>query len=249
MVSAQIETVVTPIKIDPALLSGLSLERVNDPNQPDRELYQKRVFRGSKISVYIVSSETASAFHESYGIDEFLYLINGGARLKPKGEGDTYHYTGDFFMVPKGYAGDWETIGGNKLHHEVSVISTARNKNEVDPESIKPMAIDKQKLSGIGMTKVDGENEMYFDQIYEGHEITIATAAEAATTKKINRTLEEQVIYILAGSLTLTDLQGKKHHFFAGDFLIIPAKFRGEWKSDGHHLFRYIQVTKSDWKE
>lgn len=239
---------IKPLRLDAATLSGLNLESVTNTKEPDRKLFQRNLYKGREISVYIVSSESASATHDSYGIDEFLYLINGGAMLKPKGGTEQNHYTGDFFIAPRGYVGEWETIGGTDFHHELSVISTRRNKNEIDPNKIQPFAIDKKKLSGIGITKIDAEKEIYQDVIYEGHELTIVLNAEAATQKEIRKPLKEQLIYVIAGSVTITDGNGKKQDFFAGDFFVLPAGFMGKWESKGHHLFRSMSVTKTAWK-
>jgi len=237
-----------PISFDREYLSGLSLQSVTNKNEPNRKLFQKNLYRGLDISVYIVSSESATKFQDNYGIDEFLYLINGGARMQPKDKADQYFYTGDFFIAPKGFVGDWETIGGTAFHHELSVISTARNKNEIDPTKIQPIFIDKNKLSGIGITKVSDNPEVYLDNIYEGHEITTTLHAHASKTIDSYQPKQEQLVYIIAGALKLTDTAGTIHEYFAGDFLILPTDFVGKWESRGHHLFRYLSVTKSNWK-
>lgn len=239
------KTVIRPILLDAAYLSGLNLKSVTNANQPDRKLFQKRLYRGTDISIYIVSSESASANHESYGMEEFLYLINGAARMKPKQGAERYYYTGDFFIAPKGYIGEWETIGATDFHHELSVISTKRNKKEANPDKLLPVLIDKKILSGIGMTKINTAETLYRDTIYQGHELTIITEAEAASNKTIDQALDEQLIYVIAGAVNIIDKANQSQTFYAGDFFVLPANFTGQWKSSGHQLFRSMRISKS----
>ncbi len=239
---------IKPLLIDRATLSGENLNKVRNPNDPDRRLFQRRLFRGEEISVYIVSSETATAAQNNYGIDEFIGVINGRARLNPaKGE-ERFFTHGDFFVAPKGFTGDWETQGAEEFYHEISVITTDRGP-EADSNSnnILPIQIDKDKLSGIGMTKVktlDGKLK-YQDILYKGLELKVILNAEESSTKEINENLEEQLIYLISGTLTLTPTNKDDQIFYAGDYLVLPKNFSGHWETKGHGPTRWLSIQKN----
>jgi len=112
--------VIKPLLVDKEVLSGIGLKQVTNANEPDRELFQQNIFRGNDISVYVVSSETASASHDNYSIDEFIYLVNGSAQISTEGESLQTFSTGDFFVAPKGLKGEWETHGATNYHHDSS---------------------------------------------------------------------------------------------------------------------------------
>ncbi len=238
--------IVKPLLIDQQHFSGVNLLRGRNPEQADRKLFFRNIFSGKELRVQIVSSETASASPEDLGIDEFIYLINGGARLAPKNAPERTYLTGDFFMVPRGYAGDWETLGATEYHHEVSITTMQRNENPYDPNKTLPVLMDRQKLAGLGITKLPDRASHYRDVLYDGHELKVVLDAEPPGVKNINAPLSEQVIYIVSGMLTLWDTAGEEQTFYAGDFIILPVGFTGTWQSEGHNLFRFLRVFKSD---
>jgi len=188
--------VINPIPIDIKSISGLNLQPVTNQNEPERRLFQKRILRGLDLSVYVVSSETATASHSSYGIDEFLYLINGRARLNPENGDEVIYNTGDFFVAPKGFKGEWETQGGNEFLIELSVISTQRNEEPVDPNKTLPYLIDKAILSGVGI-KPQGspENNSFTNEVYQGPEIVVSIHAEKPDSIiQVKTPMQEQFI-------------------------------------------------------
>ena len=241
------KTIIQPIPLDKTALSGVNLKSVNDPKQPDRKLFQQNLFNGSEIAVYVVSSETKSAMQDNYGIDEFIYLYNGRARLNPKFGKEVIYNTGDFFLTPKGFTGEWETQGGNEFHYELSVIAKNRPKKTNEPNKALPYLIDKAKLSGIGLTKtaMKDNSEFYRDVLYKGVELEIILEAEKGRTINMDETIDEQLVYVIAGTVSITPTGGKEQTFYTGDFFVLPRLFSGTWESKGHHLFRTLRVKKS----
>ena len=240
------EEAIVPILINKETLSGLNLSRGKNPEQPDRKLFFQNIFRGETLSVQVISSGNASASPEDLGIDEFLFLVNGGARLSPKGAAEKTFIAGDFFMVPRGFNGDWETIGSPSFHHEISVTTVERNEAALDSKKTMPVLMDKQKIAGLGITKTS--QGKYYDLLYEGHELTITLEGELPQVKKIESPLQEQIIYIAEGTLSLWDSSGKEYNFTTGDFVVVPQGFTGTWQSRGHELFRFLKMRKSEWK-
>ena len=238
---------IEPILVEKEAFSGIGLRSVTNAKEPNRKLFQKNLFRGKDISVYIVSSERAMTNHKDMGIDEFIYLINGSARMKPNGENERFYNTGEFFLAPKGYSGEWETLGATKYHYELSVITTGRTPKGKFGKSKSPYKIDSKKLSGQGLTKIktaDGK-EFYRDELYKGIELELSLEAEEGRQIELPLTTEDQLIYVIAGKVTLTANGGKPKTFYTGDFFIIPRDFKGTWESKGHHLFRSLRVKKT----
>ncbi|MEM1119603.1 MAG: cupin domain-containing protein [Bacteroidota bacterium] len=238
-------TIIEPILLDKAMLSGLNLKPVTSPTQPERRLFQKRLFRGKEIAVYVVSSETAEADWNNYSIDEFIYVLNGRARLHPRNDAERFYYPGDFFFAPKGYTGIWETQGGAEFYHELSVIALDRPKEKVDSLQ-QPTLLDKAKLAGRGITPKKENKESYHDVLVEGTELDVHLEGEKGSKKEITTPLKEQLIYIIAGTLSLTPKGGVTRTFYTGDFLVLPDGFIGQWESKGHNLFRSLRVYKAN---
>lgn len=239
--------VINPIPIDVKVLSGLDLKPVTNKNDPDRRLFQKRLYRGEDLSVYVVSSETATANHKSYGIDEFLYVLNGRARLNPLNGDEVFFNTGDFFLAPKGFNGEWETQGGDEFLIELSIITTRRAAEDIDQSKTLPYLVDKEKLSGIGITQIgEPSNKSYKDELYQGAELEIEILAEKPdSTYDINESMKEQLVYVISGVAKIQAEGGEEFVFHRGDFYLLPDGFRGTMKTMGHGLFRYLKVSKS----
>ena len=144
--------------IDRNVLSGLNIPRFKLPKTPEREYYQKRLFGGSDLSVFILSSATADNKIESFPIEEYVYYIQGKADINLASKEHITFLGGDHLFVPKGFKGVWKNSGGNLLHLELSVISTRRSKKDVVSKPKKPFLLDRLKLSGFGLTKIS-ENE------------------------------------------------------------------------------------------
>lgn len=235
--------VIDPIRLDPSAISGLGLKKVTSSSDPDRLLFQRRLFQGNDISVYVVASETKTAKWEDYGIEEFIYVINGRARLHPAEGKERFYYPGDFFLVPKGYKGAWETQGGQSYYHELSIIANERT-STADTQ-LSPVLMDKAQIAGINISPVDGSNQSFHDLLHHGQDLKVITQSEHPNTVLDFRNTTEQLIYIIAGALTLQAKGGESMTFQTGDFFILPHNFVGSWVSEGHQLFRTLRVEKA----
>ena len=203
--------------------------------------FQKTIYKGKELSVFVLSSETATNKIEKFPIDEFVYYINGKATVKNSKEKVNF-YAGDYLAVPKGFSGNWTNNGGNKYHLELSVIANKRSKKTNNSKEKFPFVLNRELLSGIGITKQDSIN--FKDVLYKGSELEISTISEKPNVKKLNRNSKEEFIHILIGKVTLTSSSGKSETFYKGDFFIIPKDFEGIWKSEGQNLLRYLKVTQ-----
>ncbi len=239
---AQDTTTIKPIAIDKDALSGLNLNGVKNKSQPNRLLFQSDLFLGEEIGVFVVASETATADWDNYRVDEFIFVLNGRARLKPKNNEQVFFDKGDFFIAPKGYHGIWETQGGESYYHELAVIALNREKDSAI-SGLEPVGIDKSKLNGINISKYsDGS---FKDVLFEGKQLTVTTKSEKPETKTLNTIDQDQLVYVLAGKVTITSKDKSEQIFYTNDFFVLPKGFSGLWKSEGHSLFRSLHITKT----
>jgi len=238
------DTLITPLALDRGYLSGLDLDPVRSSWDPDRKLFQKKLYRGTDLGVYVVSSETATATWEDYSIDEFIYVINGRARLRPQGLSDQYFTPGSFFVAPYGYKGDWETQGGTEYYHELSVVAVQPDTSR-KPLQITPHRLDSDKIAGIGLTQEPNPDTELRDVLYDGAQLHIVLyALQGSSHPQSIEISEDELIYVIAGSIEYKTGQSSTI-FYAGDFFILPKGYNGRWQCRGHHLYRYISVTKA----
>ncbi|MEM9919009.1 MAG: cupin domain-containing protein [Bacteroidota bacterium] len=242
-VAAQVPASDGPVeafRIAQSLLSGLDIPRLKLENHPERAYFQKRIYKGSELSVFILSSETALNEIKNFPIDEFVYYLNGKAEIVPQ-EGDALSfYAGDYLFVPKGFSGNWTNNGGNTYHLELSVISNRRANSTMISEAKMPFVLDRALMSGIGLTAID--TATYRDVLYEGVELDVVTESEKSNKREILNSEKEVFIHVLNGSLTLRAKNGEANTFYSGDFFVLPKGFTGRWESKGQNLLRILKV-------
>ncbi|MFK7747857.1 MAG: cupin domain-containing protein [Kordia sp.] len=239
LVSAQQSTkgtIVTPFKISERYLSGLDIPQVRLKAHPKRMYFQKRIYKGSELSIFILSSETATNTIDKFSIDEYVFYLKGKAEIElQNGEKQTF-LSGDHVCVPKGFSGNWTNNGGNQYHLELSVISNKRAPKEAVSTPAKPFLLGEERLSGIG--EIPQKHTLF-----SGVELTMKTVTEKPETKEILKNTQEQFIHVLDGIVTITPKNGKAQIFYRNDFFVLPKGFSGTWKTEAQHTFRMLVVT------
>jgi len=237
-----------PILLDKEALSGLGLERLKADWIPaDREVYRKTLFEGTKLKVSVLAATGAKHTFKKTPYTEFIRILNGRATLTEKNGTIHTFETGDFFIVPKGFEGEWHSEG-NRYYQQL--IISSKERSEGDATGVpKPLLIDRSKLSGIGLDKRvwerNPEREVYTTRMHKGDELTVAIVAGAAAKTEFTKAAPEEFVYVVNGSATLTPLGGKPQTFYAGDFFIVPEGFQGTWETRGHHLYRELIAVAS----
>ena len=238
------KNVLKPILLDKTALSGIGLRKIDLKDTPQKNFFQKNLYRGTDLSVYIVSSQSWKSKMENFGFDEFIYMLNGQARVKPqKGKAQQF-YTGDYFFCPKGFTGDWDIQAGENHHYELSVITTQRADSTRKSEMLTHQLLDKSELSGVGIQL--GTQGLYKTNLAKGVELTINLMAEEPRKKNIQNA-KEQLVCLLSGQVSISDTNEDIQKFYTGDFLLIPKDFDGMWESNGHGLVKYISVQKTEY--
>lgn len=233
-----------PIPIDRAGLSGLGLKQIKLKQEPERKFYQRNLYRGEELSVYIVSSQSWTTRMENFSIDEYVYIFHGKSRAKADGGEDLYFQSGEHFAIPKGFTGEWEVKAADNIHYELSVITTQRAPEVKRSKGQLPRLFDKDVLSGI---QIDWEGkDHYREEVFVGDELRISLHAEKPAIQKLEQPAKEQLISLLSGHLILKDSSGEEHTFYTGDLFIIPRGFTGIWESQGHTLVKYLVIEQTN---
>jgi len=232
-----------PILVNKSVLSGVGLEKIDLKDEPEKDFYQKRLYRGEDISVYVVSTETWNNKITSYPFDEYVYLINGQAIVKPKVENSKVFDAHNHLFVPKGFEGEWEIRAGNNLHYELSVITTRRADSTKYSTDLHYKDLNGSRLSGCQVSFKDTNS--YTELLQKGVELTITLEAEKPMEKIVTVPMKEKLVHLLSGQLTITVAKNEDYTFYTGDFFILPKGLKGKWKSEGHGMIKYMTVEKS----
>ena len=239
----EIKEEVKPIGLDKSVLSGVGLEKIALKDEPKKEFYQKNLFWGKELGVFVVGTESWVNTTTNYPFDEFIYMYNGEAIVKPVVGTSQIFYSGDYFFAPKGFNGDWEIKGNNQIHYELSVITTTRTDSTKTRRNPSHILFEKSKLSGNGIILNEGG---YYEQVLQkGAELTVRLIGEKIGKRPLAKTIKEQLIHILAGQIQITDAKASVHTYYAGDFFVLPKGLAGTWSTDGHKLVKYLSVEKT----
>lgn len=233
---------IAPILINKSALSGIGLKQIDQPNDPGKEFYQRKICWGEELGIFVVSTNSYTNKMKDFPFDEYVYMLHGEAEVRPS-DGDMQRFRSrDHFFAPKGYTGEWEIIAGENLHYELSVISTKRADSTATSTSNKHLRIDPEILSG---TQIQfDENGMYHKELVRGAELRFSMHAEIPRTKEMDKA-KEQLVHVLSGEITITTPDDEIHTFYTGDFFIIPNGMKGHWQSAGHSLTKYFVVKRS----
>ena len=235
-------TSLKPFKIQETHLSGLDIPQQKLKTHPEREYFQKKLYKGDELSIYVLSSETATNEIENFPIDEFVYYLNGRADIKAENGNEISFFSGDYIFVPKGFSGTWINNGGPKYHLELSVISNNRQPNDRKAEHKLPFLLNREALSGIGLIKQnDGD---YSKTLYKGVELEVKVIAQNAKIIQLLHGKREEFIHVLNGKIILTSGDGQKYIFYSGDFFVLPKNFQGTWTAESNGKLRFLKVYK-----
>lgn len=235
------------IRLDKEAVSGIGLKPVQNKDQPERRLFQKRLIRGSDLSVYVVSSETATAQQNNYGMEEYIKLINGQSRMNPINGEEVIFETGESFIAPKGFTGEWETLGGDEFLIELSIITTDRVNGDVSEPKTLPYLLDKKARSGlVRFSATENSDSKLTHKLYAGIELTVTLENITPQTIEISHPMQEQIVEVLSGKITITPKKGSPEAFVHGDYFMIPRGFIGTFEYEGHGIVRTMHILKSD---
>lgn len=238
---AEADQVIVPFDIPESYISGLDLSERELDAHPGKDFFQRRVYRGESLSVFVLGGETMVNEQTDFPIDEFIYYLNGHADIEADGRNLTV-LGGDYAIAPKGWVGTWTNNGTPRHNLELSVISTQRSNEKSNLRS--PFRIDRRALAGITTSELDGGQAI--DLVYAGPELIVTIATQDLGTRRIDAKTPEAFYHILSGSVTITPDGSTPTQFFVGDNFVLPNSFAGDWGIEGRNGLRVIKVVAQE---
>ena len=226
----------TIYKISKDFLAGEGLD-FKKQKDSTRTVYQKRVYNGNELAVYMIAigTDITNEF-ESFPMEEFIFWINGKAVVEPKGEEAIEIHSGEYFIQAKGFSGKWNFVDTGGLHLELALIAKNRPDKQFKSPITKALVIDKNILSGV----VKPSKGL----IYKGPEITVNLLnTESDLTKNHHK---ERMLHIINGIITVESSHTKKEKLYPGDFFIVSEGFNGRMSSNSLQDLRVLEIFKSE---
>lgn len=252
-------TAAAVILIEPALLTGYGLKRV----PPFPGTCRLRVVRSSheereseivsgKLNVAVFSVEGGASYSPSFPGDELVSVLSGSARLTDGRGGPTHTFAvGQWFFVPRGWIGEWETLG----HYRELAIVTATWKQglfgKCPPNRSKhePVALVRQILTsqvpGNPPPKTSSPNVITSTVLQRGDlEVTLLRAARAVNmpTEQLQ---SDELVAVLAGKARLVPAIGAPIELLRGRTYIVTTAFRGHLRAAPGYRALVAKVTEA----
>ena len=115
-----------------------------------------------------------------------------------------------------------------------------------------PVRLDAESLAGLGLEEYEpfpkeivlsGRSKHSFETLFSGEELVVEVyEAEPAKLKIDESWPYDEFIHLLSGKLVLTDANGKRTEYVAGESLVVPKGFLGTWEMLGN--FRELVVIE-----
>ena len=184
-----------------------------------------------------------------YAMDEFMWLIEGQAVIKniTTGEQETVH-AGEAFVIPKGYECQWQQQGYLRKfyviseHPEEAIPASPTVEGIVKPHGNAPQAaFNGQDWFALNGAQVEQKNDVAYAN--ENGKFTSGTFDSSAFSSDAQALPLNQFVYLLQGSLTLTDEQGVEHSFAENEAFFIPQGTVCSWKTNEYIRFNYATLA------
>jgi uncharacterized cupin superfamily protein len=120
-------------------------------------------------------------------------------------------------------------------------------------DATSPVRLDRNKISGLGLTAIPpdayqdilvaGALNMRVATLFDGKElrVSIFECTPAKTDHRRRPNDSDEFVLVLSGKLILTEPDGTRHEFQAGDSLVLPVGYTGTWEMEGN--YREIAIT------
>jgi len=124
-------------------------------------------------------------------------------------------------------------------------------------ESPAPVRLDRAKIAGLNLTAVGpdaykdilvaGELKMRVATLFSGKELNISVfeCTPAKTDHKTRPNDSDEFVLVQSGKLILTEPNGTRQEFIAGDTLVLPKDYTGTWEMQGNYRELAITAKKS----
>jgi uncharacterized cupin superfamily protein len=119
-----------------------------------------------------------------------------------------------------------------------------------------PVRLDRDKIAGVDLPAgelfvppeliLEGHHRPRGETLYSGKELTLEIYEDGPATYAITDPFPiDEFVLVMSGKLILTDAGGRVQEFTAGDSLVVPKGWIGEWKMVGNYRELIAIVTSA----
>ncbi len=210
-------------------------------------------YEDDDIGLYVGVWDT-NDMHETpgpYAMDEFMWLIEGQAVIKncATGELETV-YAGEAFVIPKGYECQWQQQGYLRKFYVIS-----EHPDEAIPAAptiegiVKPhanaaqLSVDAHAFFNIAGPAPTQHQDISYRN--ENGKFTAGTFDSTAFKSNRQAFAANQFVYLLQGTLSISDEHGQAHIFNKGDAFFIPQGTECAWQCGDYIRFNFARLQAS----
>ena len=174
---------------------------------------------------------------EAYGVDEFMYVLEGSVTMELEDGTSVTISTGESFVVPKGLKCKW--IQTEYMRKFFVIFDNANTKAHDNPEQfgiILPNAADPvtsikidDTSQFLGAVPAQHEHDYFADA---SGQFLVGMWNSEAFERDVAPFNRYELMCILEGSVTMSDGAGNEQVFKAGDVAFVPKGAPYKWKSD-----------------
>jgi len=224
----------TIYKISQKLLAGQGLNKIRQADT-SRTVYQKKVYDGVDLAVYMVAIGTGITNEfKNFPLEEFVFWMNGEAIVEPEGEEPFAIYSGDYFIQPKGFVGKWNFVDIGGVHLELSVIAKNRPDSSFKSPMAYAMVLNRDIISGV--------HKPVNETVYRGPELTVRLIHDQS---QFDDSPQERMFHVLSGVLTIKVEGQVERHFYPGDFFVVSEGGTASFSTSSVQGLRVLEVYKT----
>lgn len=177
---------------------------------------------------------------ESYPLDEFMLVVDGGATISSADGTMIEVKKGDALFMPKGWKGQWATKGFREFYVTYTTPDSAND--ETPARLLRPMKIDSKDPRAL--TTPDVQTFQIFRYRVMGKSVDKSFRAGLSsmhTKRRLDSSNEtNEVIFLISGGETFLSPDGTVVAAKAGDVVFMPKGWKGKYRTDGYEEFYAI---------
>ncbi|NKB62658.1 MAG: DUF861 domain-containing protein [Gammaproteobacteria bacterium] len=182
-----------------------------------------------------------------YGVNEFMHILEGSVSIVDQDGNSEIFSAGENFVIPKGCVCSWKQTEYLRKFY-VIFDDTTTKAEDLDP--VSPIRVD---LS-LALPEVpQQDSSLFIGGVPTMHQLGVFSdltarfgvglwdcTAMQRIPAPINRS---ELMYILEGSGSIINGDGKVFEFSAGDAFMVPVGMGYQWKSEGFVKKVYCSLT------
>lgn len=134
------------------------------------------------------------------------------------------------------------------------VVLAGIGKVTAQDQSIHPIMLDKQALSGVGLQQIEMKDEpgkiFHQKQLYRGPELSVYVVSTNTWDNRMDNFPFDEFVYMLHGEALIKPDHGRAQLFHSGDCFFAPRGYTGAWSiragANLHYELSVIATNRAD---